>query len=90
MIFKDYDLKYLRDIFGFVAQEPILNIGTIEQTILYGVRNYNKNEFEEILKLCNIDKFVNDKNLFPEELKTLIGEKGNQISGMTKTKNSNC
>ena len=81
---KDYDLKYLRDIFGFVAQEPILSNGTIEQNILYGVHNYKKGDFEEIIKLCNIDKFVNDKNLFPEGLKTLVGERGNQISGGQK------
>jgi len=67
-----------------VAQEPILNSGTIEENIIYGVENYKNKDFEEILKLSNINSFINDKNLFPEGLKTLVGERGIKISGGQK------
>ena len=81
---KDYNINYLRKNIGIVAQEPILNSGTIEENIIYGVENYKNKDFEEILKLSNINSFINDKNLFPEGLKTLVGERGIKISGGQK------
>ena len=67
-----------------MAQEPILNSGTIEENIIYGVDSYKKDYFEEVLKLSNINSFVNNKNLFPEGLKTLVGERGVKVSGGQK------
>ena len=81
---KDYNINFLRKNIGFVSQEPILNSGTIEENIVYGVENYKKSDFEDILNLCNINSFVNDKNFFPEGLKTLVGEKGIKVSGGQK------
>ena len=81
---KDYNIRYLRNNIGFVAQEPILNSGTIEENIIYGVDSYKKDDFEEVLKLSNINSFVNNKNLFPEGLKTLVGERGVKVSGGQK------
>ena len=81
---KDYNIRYLRKNIGFVAQEPILNSGTIEENIIYGVDSYKKDYFEEVLKLSNINSFVNNKNLFPEGLKTLVGERGVKVSGGQK------
>ena len=81
---RNYNLEYLRKNIGIVAQEPILNSGTIEENITYGVDSVKKSQFDEVLKLSNIDSFVNDKNLFPEGLKTLVGERGANISGGQK------
>ena len=81
---KEYNLNFLRKNIGFVSQEPILNSGTIEENILYGIDNYKQKDFEEILKISNVDSFVNDKNLFPEGLKTLVGERGIKMSGGEK------
>ena len=81
---RDYNIEYLRRNIGFVAQEPILNSGTIEENITYGVDTYKKSDFEEVCKLSNINSFVNDKNLFPEGLKTLVGERGIKVSGGQK------
>lgn len=81
---KDFNIDYLRKNIGLVAQEPILNSGTIEENILYGVNNYKRSDFEEVLTLSNINSFINDKNLFPEGLKTLVGERGLKISGGQK------
>jgi ATP-binding cassette subfamily B (MDR/TAP) protein 1 len=81
---RDYNIEFLRRNIGFVAQEPILNSGTIEENITYGVDTYKKSDFEEVCKLSNINSFVNDKNLFPEGLKTLVGERGTKVSGGQK------
>ena len=81
---RDYNIEYLRRNIGFVAQEPVLNSGTIEENITYGVDTYKKKDFEEVCKLSNINSFVNDKNLFPEGLKTLVGERGTKVSGGQK------
>ena len=77
---KDYNIEYLRKNIGFVSQEPVLNSGTIEENILYGVDKYKKTDFEEVLKLSNINNFINDKYLFPDGLKTLVGERGIKVS----------
>jgi len=81
---RDYNIEYLRKNIGFVAQEPVLNSGTIEENITYGVDTYKKSDFQEVCKLSNINSFVNDKNLFPEGLKTLVGERGTKVSGGQK------
>ena len=81
---KNYNINYLRKNIGFVAQEPILNEGTIQENIIYGVDNYKESDFEYNLKLSNIDSFINDKNLFPKGLNTLVGEKGVKLSGGQK------
>ena len=81
---KDYNLNFLRKNIGFVSQEPILNSGTIEENILYGIDYFKKKDFEKILKISNVDSFVYDKNLFPEGIKTLVGEKGIKMSGGEK------
>jgi ABC-type multidrug transport system fused ATPase/permease subunit len=81
---RDYNIEYLRKNIGFVSQEPVLNSGTIEENILYGVDKYKKSYFEEVIKLSNINSFINDKYLFPEGLKTLVGERGAKVSAGQK------
>ena len=81
---KDYNINFLRKNIGFVSQEPILNSGTIEENITYGISSYKKSDFEEILKLSNVNSFINDTNLFPDGLKTLVGERGIKVSGGQK------
>ena len=79
-----YNIEFLRKNIGFVSQEPVLNSGTIEENILYGVEKYKKSDFEEVLKLSNVSNFINDKNIFPDGLKTLVGERGAKISAGQK------
>ena len=81
---KDYNIEYLRKNIGYVAQEPVLNSGSILSNITYGVDSYDEDYLKEILKLTYVDKFVNDKSLFPDGLNTLVGERGMKISGGQK------
>ena len=81
---KDYNIEYLRKNIGFVEQEPILNNGTIEDNIKYGINNCNNEEFNRICNLTDVNSFMNDKNLFPAGEKTLVGQRGVKVSGGQK------
>ena len=81
---KDLNLKWLHQKIGFVSQEPVLYSGTIEDNITYGVNEYTKEHFNKICEIANINKFINDKSLFPKGFKTLVGEKGSKVSGGQK------
>ena len=81
---RDLNLKWLRRAIGFVAQEPTLYSTTIEDNVTYGVTEYTIEDFQKVCELSNIDKFVNDKSLFPSGYKTLVGEKGARVSGGQK------
>ena len=80
---KDLNLTYLHQQIGYVSQEPVLNYGTIEDNIIYGVNEYTKSHFEKICELANLN-FVKNKNLFPKGIKTIVGERGSKISGGQK------
>lgn len=49
---KDLNIEYLHKKIGFVNQEPLLNNGTIEQNILYGVEEYTQEKFNYINFKC--------------------------------------
>ena len=81
---RDFNITWLRKQIGFVAQEPALYSGSIEDNITYGVSEYTQEHFDQVCKLANINTFVEDKNLFPSGYKTLVGERGNKVSGGQK------
>ena len=81
------DIKNYHNQIGYVCQEPPLFNTTILENVLYGVNcnsdNYDKNELEKVIKMSKAD-FIFDKNLFPNGLETIVGEKGSQLSGGQK------
>lgn len=81
---KDYDLRALHQHIGYVAQEPILFSGTIEENITYGVESYTLKEMYDVTKLANAFDFITDKASFPDGFKTLVGERGTKLSGGQK------
>ena len=80
---KNYNLKWFRKKIGYVQQEPTLSSGTIEENITYGLNEYSQEKLKEVCDLSNLD-FVNDKSLFPQGIKSLVGEKGSKVSGGQK------
>ena len=81
---KDFNiLHYHQKLISLVQQEPILNSGTIEENILYGIKEYSQEYFDEICELSNLN-FIKDKSLFPDGFKTLVGERGTKVSGGQK------
>jgi ABC-type multidrug transport system fused ATPase/permease subunit len=81
---KDVDLTNLRESIGIVSQEPILTSGTIKENILYGVSKFDKETFEETCKLANVSSFATNKEMFPKEYDTIVGERGIKVSGGQK------
>ena len=85
---RDYDIQYLRNLIGYVEQEPILFNRTIKQNILFGRENILKEKGEEIDKLiknvCD-DAYVSEfmYNL-PNGLDYKVGLKGSKLSGGQK------
>ena len=80
---KDLNLTWLHQQIGYVSQEPVLNYGTIEDNIIYGVNSYTKSHFEKVCELANLN-FVKDKNLFPKGMQSIVGERGSKVSGGQK------
>ena len=85
---RDYDIQYLRNLIGYVEQEPILFNRTIKQNILFGRENILKEKGEEIDKLiknvCD-DAYISEfmYNL-PNGLDYNVGLKGSKLSGGQK------
>lgn len=55
---KDYDLKYLRGLFGLVSQEPVLFDGTIEYNIKYCKEDATEEEMRSAAEKANALKFI--------------------------------
>ena len=81
---KNYNVNYLRRNIGFVAQEPVLFSGTIEQNIAYGVELYTFQDLNKAAELANALQFIQDQSLFPQGFGTLVGERGTKLSGGQK------
>lgn len=52
---KKLDLKCLRDLIGYVSQEPVLILGTIRENLMYGNMNAGEAELREALESANAD-----------------------------------
>jgi len=80
---KEIDLKWLHNQIGYVAQDPILFSGTIEENIAYGLTGYSQDTLMRVVKMANAE-FIFNTNLFPTGLKSEVGEKGGRLSGGQK------
>ena len=85
---RKYNIQYLRNLIGYVEQEPILFNRTIKENIIFGRENYLKEKGEDIDKLIQniceeayISEFINS---LPNGLDYKVGIKGNKLSGGQK------
>ena len=83
-----YDIQYLRNLIGYVEQEPILINRTIRDNIIFGRENnllgLNEDINELVKKACDeayVSEFL-DK--VPDGLDYMVGIKGNKLSGGQK------
>ncbi len=74
----DYQLSALRDQMAVVPQDVFLFGGSIRENIAYGKPDATDNEIIEAAKQANAWEFI---ETFPEQLDTLVGERGVQLSG---------
>jgi ATP-binding cassette subfamily B (MDR/TAP) protein 10 len=66
----------------FFSQEPILFSGSIEDNIGYGWRQENGAlKFEDVLNAARQANALEFIESFPEGFSTLVGEKGQSLSG---------
>jgi ATP-binding cassette, subfamily B, bacterial len=73
------DLTILRKKIGLVSQDVFLFNDTIKNNLLYGGDDFSKPELENI-----INKFCSFINKLPEGIDTMVGERGNNLSGGQK------
>lgn len=75
---REYSLSALRSQIALVPQDIFLFGGTIRENIAYGKPNATDEEITEAAQKANAMEFI---SRFPEQLDTLVGERGTQLSG---------
>jgi ATP-binding cassette subfamily B multidrug efflux pump len=78
---RDYPLELLRRNIGFVPQETFLFSETVRENIAFGVENATD---EQIRWAANAASIAEDIEGFPEQYRTLVGERGITLSGGQK------
>jgi len=74
-------LEEIRNMIGYVPQEPYLYNVSIAENIAYGKENVTMEEIVEAAKSANAHKFIeNQENGYD----TIAGERGNKLSGGEK------
>lgn len=77
-----YPRRYLRQYIGIVEQEPFLFSRSIHENITYGVdRDVSQQDIENAARAAAIHDVIIS---FPEQYRTIVGEKGVTLSGGQK------
>lgn len=78
---KNYKLKDLRSLIGYVPQDQVLFAMSIKENIRFADSSYSNERVEEVTKLCGL---YDDVKNMPDGLDTIIGERGVSLSGGQK------
>ena len=78
---KNYKLKDLRSLIGYVPQDQVLFAMSIKENIRFADPAYSDERVEEVTKLCVL---YDDVKNMPDGLDTIIGERGVSLSGGQK------
>jgi ATP-binding cassette subfamily B protein len=78
---REYSLESLRRNIGFVPQETFLFSETMRENIAFGVRKAGNEEVRWAAEAANIAGEIEG---FPEQYRTLVGERGITLSGGQK------
>jgi len=78
---REYPLATLRHNIGFVPQETFLFSETIRENIAFGVQKASDEQVQWAAEAANI---AGEIKSFPEQYKTLVGERGITLSGGQK------
>ena len=86
---KEYDLKYLRSLIGYVQQEPVLFNSPIRNNIIFGRDELIQNEFggnadNMISEACREAYAYEFIEKIPEKYNYVVGIKGSKLSGGQK------
>jgi len=75
---RQYSLSALRSQIALVPQDIFLFGGTIRENIAYGKTGASDEEIIDAAQKANAMEFI---NRFPENMDTVVGERGTQLSG---------
>ncbi|GAC1430767.1 MAG: ABC transporter ATP-binding protein [Terriglobales bacterium] len=78
---RDYPLRMLRQSIGFVPQETFLFSESVRENIAFGRKQAND---EEVRSAALAASIAEDVEGFPEQYRTLVGERGITLSGGQK------
>lgn len=78
---KDYRLEDLRGLIGYVPQDQILFAMTIRENVAFSDPKLSEEALVEALKICGV---YEDILAMPDQLETVIGERGVSLSGGQK------
>jgi len=78
---RDYPLELLRRNIGFVPQETFLFSETVRENIAFGVENATDDQIRWAASAASI---AEDIEGFPDQYRTLVGERGITLSGGQK------
>jgi ATP-binding cassette subfamily B protein len=78
---KRLPVRVVREIIGYVDQEPFLFSDTIRENITFGMRTATEKEIDQAMAAACLD---GDRRIFPRGLNTLVGERGVTLSGGQK------
>jgi len=67
---------------AYVEQEPTIFAGNFRESILFG-NEYNEEFYRRVIKACNLES---DLKLFPNGDMSVVGERGNNLSGGQKAR----
>ena len=86
---RNYDLKYLRSLIGYVQQEPVLFNRSIRDNLLFGreemIKREISNDVDTLIKNACEESYAREfieKN--PEQYQYTVGIKGSKLSGGQK------
>jgi ATP-binding cassette subfamily B multidrug efflux pump len=82
---REYPLAELRGAIGYVPQDTFLFSDTIRENIALGV---NEATEERILQAAEIASISGEIQSFPQQLETMVGERGVTLSGGQKQRTS--
>lgn len=75
---REFDIRQLRSLMGFVNQDPVLFHDTIFNNIAFGKPNATKEEVIDVAKIAQIHEFIMGT---PHGYDTMVGDRGSTLSG---------
>ena len=81
---RNYDIQYLRNIIGYVSQNPVLFNSSIKENVIFGRDDYLKKlgeDVEQLIKTACDETYVTEfAETMTDGLDTIVGIKGNKLS----------
>lgn len=78
---RDYSLKELRQMIGFVPQKGVLFSGTIESNLRFGAESASQEQIHQAAEIAQASEFIEEKE---DGYQSVIAQGGSNVSGGQK------